>query len=110
MLNGIKETTAYLLLKLVILAALMSLAFLYIPYDLISTTGRSAVNWANSVQTVVREQYPVVVSRVSTEAGELRAEVSKDVQNIKEQAKSASSAKIKAEFGNWVDNLFKTKE
>lgn len=109
MFGELKEKTAYLLIKLVILAALMGLAFLYIPDNLISTTAQTAANWVNSVQTVAREQYPVVISRFSTEAGQLRAEASKDVQNIKEQAKSASSAKIKAEFNNWIDNLFKTK-
>jgi hypothetical protein len=109
MLSGLKETTAYLFLKLVILAMLMGLAFLYMPYDLISSTGQGVVNWTNSVQTVVRDQYPVVISDISAEASELKAEISKDVQNIKEQAKSASSAKIKASFNGWIDNLFKTK-
>ena len=109
MFEELKEKTAYLLLKLVILTALMGLAFLYIPDDLISTTGKTAINWINSVQTTARDQYPVVVSRFSAEAGQLRAEVSKDVQNIGEQVKSASSAKIKAEFNNWIDSLFRSK-
>ncbi|HOX30470.1 MAG TPA: hypothetical protein P5080_04735 [Candidatus Paceibacterota bacterium] len=109
MLSDFKERTAYLLLKLVILAALMGLAFLYIPDDFISTTSRAAINWSNSVQTAVSRQYPLVVSKVSTEAGQLRAEIAKDVENIKEQARSASSAKIKASFSDWIDTLFKTR-
>lgn len=109
MLSDFKEKTAYLLLKLVILAALMGLAFLYIPYDLISSTGQRVINWKNSVQTAVTDQYPLVVSKVSTEAGEMRAEIVKDVENIREQARSASSAKIKASFSEWIDSLFKTR-
>jgi hypothetical protein len=103
------EKIAYLALKLVILAALMGLAFLYLPADLISNTGQAVINWKNSAQTTVQKQYPVVVSRISVEAGELRAEVSKGVLNIKERAKSASGAKIKTEFNNWIDNLLHIK-
>jgi predicted PurR-regulated permease PerM len=109
MFGELGEKIAYLALKLVILAALMGLAFIYIPRDSISDMAQTAVNWKNSVQTTVREQYPVLVSRIAAEAGELRAEVSKGVQNIKEQTKEASSVKIKAELNNWVDNLFKSK-
>ena len=101
---------AFGLAKIMLLAALAALGFVFMPDGWVSGIGQGLNNAGDSVKTEAIKQYPLISARLAKEAEELKAEISDGALKLKEKANSAVSSKIKEEFNNWIDALFKNRQ
>jgi hypothetical protein len=107
MFEELSKKIAFGLAKALFFVALAATAWFFLPDSLASSIGQSLNNAGDYVKNEALKRYPPISVRLAYEIDELKAESLKAVRGLQEKASTAVSSRIKQEFNNWIDALFK---